>query len=235
MKDETIAVLPKRHQFKDQASVDAFKKQYPAVKKIIGDLHFYGAIHDFSAFSQVEEILGCLFLRHVTCKDLSSFSKLKIIGGELLVCDTEHLISLRGLENLTTLRSNGLYFFSDVEMGISIEANKNLVDISALRNLTKTSYNLHIAHNPKLETLEGLNNFQSVGRYLVIDDNKQLKDISALSKLTQIRGDIVILNNTNLNSYKGLENIHKAGEIRIKSNGQLPDVASFTALQKYFK
>ncbi len=236
MKDETIAILPKRYIFEDQLSVDAFKRQYPAVKKIIGNLHFSSTtIHDLSAFNQVEEILGCLFIRGINCQDLDNFSNLKIIGGELWIEDNEELMSFKGLENLTTIRSNGAFYYSDAEMGISIVLNKKLVDISALSNLKKTTENLNIAYNPKLESLEGLNNFESLGRFLVISENKKLKDISALSKLTTIRGHAIVNDNPSLSSYAGLENIREAAAVRIKNNGELPNIEAFEALQAHFK
>jgi len=234
---ETRVTFPDHLKFSTQQEIDQFKVYYPDCKEIIGNVTITGKIENLNGLDQINAINGSLFLRRVenTLNSLDGLSKLEVLGGELVIYEADGLKSLHGLENLREIQSNKLFLNTPYEMGISIEENKLLEDISALSNIKSTRFNLNLAYNPKLKTLRGLEGFQKVGRFLVIQDNESLEDISALSNLEEVSENILIVRNKSLNNFKGLENLKRTEMVKITNNGKLKNFSNLQQLQQYFE
>lgn len=232
----TKATFPDGLRFKSQEDMDQFKVDYPHCTEIIGNVFIQGSVKNVDGLSQIERINGCFFV--ISCsslENLEGLSKLSVLGGELRIGETRNLQSLNGLENLKEIQSNGLYYYSPEEQGISLDGNEGLMDLSALKNLKNTRYNLHIAYNPRLESLKGLEGFEKVGRYVVIQNNEQLEDISALSNLKVVNEKVIIVRNYSLSNLKGLENISKVGAINISGNAHKTAIKDLEGLKTYFQ
>lgn len=231
-KPSEVCYFPDGLKLSYQSAVDDFKKQYPVCKKIIGNVDISGGVGTLEGLSEIEEIDGCLRINAEEIETLEGLSNLHTIGGELYITDTRELTSLKGLENLKIIRSSGRFYWSPEEQGIAINDNKVLEDISALRNIERTAYNLYIANNPKLKSLKGLEALTFVGRSLVVEYNQQLEDIVALKNIKRVKERIAITNNPNLKSLSGLENILSECEVFITNNRQMKDIFSFSDFKK---
>ncbi len=166
-----------------QAEVDAFIINYPNCTEIEGGL----LIGDYENPSDITNLLplsnltsvggfeiyaGGLEIFNSQLTSLSGLESL-IWVGELNIVGNNALISLSGLNNLTTITTTG---------NLVIFENNVLTSLTALDNLTSVG-GLSIYLNPQLTSLSGLNNLNYVGWILDIYGNSQLTDISALQNV----------------------------------------------------
>lgn len=235
--NKVVFPYPEGKRFKTQAEVNQFQVDYPDCTEILGTVFIHsGDIQNLNGLNKIERINGSLiFIAATNLESLEGLSNLKILGGELMINDSYKLKNLKGLDNLEEIQSNGLFYYSPEEMGISIESNKILEDISALKKLKNIDYNLFIARNPMLKTLEGMEGMEKVGRFLVIQNNDSLEDISALENIETVFGNTFVTNNKSLNSLKGLGNLKRTEAVEISNNGNLLTIKDLATLKAYFK
>jgi Putative metal-binding motif len=116
--------------------------------------------------------------------DLSDFSQLQAVGGDLWILGNRPLKELAGLGSL---RHVGRLF---------IENNPELVSLRGLEGLTSIdTYHLMITGNPKLRNLDGLSALATIKSQLIIEQNTALENIDGLSALTQVGGGVYVRNN----------------------------------------
>ncbi|MBN8681296.1 MAG: hypothetical protein J0L99_01525 [Chitinophagales bacterium] len=165
--------------------------------------------------------------------DLTALSMLQS-AGNIAIVDNDALVSLNGLDALTNITNDGLYF----------QYNNSLTDLTALDGLLALPGGLYLEDNDALQNLQGLHHIQSIG-YLTIQgnailpnlnglnqlgstaggifiiDNPILSDLTALSNLTQVGSEINVIGQAALNSLSGLDNINPANLIyvNISNNG----------------
>lgn len=139
------------------------------------------------------EIDGSLTISSPTFTNLDALSCLRFVQGDF---------TLEGNENLADL--TGLGYFGYVGGDVHIGGNDNLTHISEIGLYTVTGV-VHIGGpaegdaNPRLETLDGLDNLDRVGG-LVIEGNPVLREVGPLSRLTSYGGvcDLTIRHNSSL-------------------------------------
>ncbi|WP_299433071.1 hypothetical protein [uncultured Aquimarina sp.] len=109
------------------------------------------------------------------------------------------LISLNGLENLTTV-------LEDLEL----ENNPLLASITSLSGVSGSVGDLKVI-NSNLTDLNGLQNITSVNEDLELDDNASLIDISALSNISSVGSDLEIFDAV-FTDFSGLSGIVTIGK-----------------------
>jgi len=110
---------------------------------------------------------------------------------------------------------------------VSVYNNPKLASLNGLQNLKNVGALLEISNNPLLKDLTGLP--QGVtARNITLKNNAILTDISALSTFKS--GDagcaLEITSNKALSNLNGMSGITKIGNLIIKSNGALSDVSA---------
>ncbi len=179
--------LPEGIIFTTQAQIDSFPINYPYCTEIEGDVHigYYGLGSDMT--------------------NLNGLNVVTVIGGDLIITDTDSLVNLTGLDNLSTIGGD-----------LTLYENNALIDLQGLGNLNSIGGRLMIGcwdnamwppGNQSLVSLEGLNNLTNIGGGIKICSNGLLTSIAALSKLTLISGPVEIYFNNSLASLSGLDNI----------------------------
>jgi len=167
-------------------------------------------------------------------ESLAPLENLTNIGGYLHIQSNDNLLSLDGLQNITTLFSGPL-----PDGGLSntstLEINDNaLTNIDGLSGLTDMGFEtIEIGGNDNLISLSGLNTFfenNSDSPFsLRILSNDALTDLS-LQSLTTI-GFFTIINNDSLQSLESFENVISGGVLILTDNIALND---FCGLQNLF-
>lgn len=133
--------------------------------------------------------------------DLSGLSMLDSVGS-IHIENTDSLKNLHGLENLA-YAGNGALF---------IIANQDLESIAALSNVAFPNMgngldsDLRVQENPKLQSLEGLNNIYRVGGQMRINENPELTDLSALGNLNYVR-DLISISEIGATNLDGMGSI----------------------------
>lgn len=211
--------------------VKIFAEKYPNCIDITGNLGIYGEVSNLECLRNLKKIGGSLRITNNKITNLNFLSHLVEIAGELYIEDNKQLLSLQGLENLLHIKSDGKFFSSWEEQGLFIEWNPKLIDISALKKITKIAFSLVISNNNELKTLIGLNNIQNVG-ILGIGSNPELVDISALNNLRHVAHHIFINNNDKLISIDCLKNVKSVGKgIYFRNNALIEDMDGLPAYQ----
>ncbi len=99
------------------------------LKYVSGDfkLVLYESAKSFGLMN-LEEVLGVAYF-NIADTTMESFTSLSKVGGEMMIWESENLISLKGLEKLVTI---GEYF--------TIEYNRKLKTLSGIDNLNRAGY-----------------------------------------------------------------------------------------------
>lgn len=126
------------------------------------------------------DISGRLRIKGADITDLSNLSTITAITANLEILDSNDMLtSLNGLEGLTSIGGN-----------FWLRNNPELVDISALSNLTEilnnTTGGLYVIGNAKLTALGGLNNLATVTNMYIGDRDGDPNDGEANPLLTDL-------------------------------------------------
>ena len=130
--------LPEGITFETQEQIDNFQTNYPNWTEIEGDVEING-----------DDI-----------NNLNGLNVITAIGGSLLIDGNFSLITLSGLENLTTVEGN--LSIGDYGYWIPV-GNPLLINIEDLSGLTFVGGDLLFIANYALTSLNGLENVASVG------------------------------------------------------------------------
>jgi hypothetical protein len=150
-------------------------------------------------------------------KNFEGLENLQIVGGKVILDDTEQIENFQGLEKLESTRSLelfrnvGLVNFSGLSSlnycrSINVQDNLLLDNCVGLENVD-TIGTLRIVSNPSLVDFEGLTNLNRLDGGIIIVENEALADLSQLGNIREIKGYIRIDGNSSLTTLKGLENI----------------------------
>lgn len=212
--------LPEGIHFTHQEHVDNFAANYPGCTEILGKV---------TISSGVTSLLG--------------LSQLRVIHGDLFFPFNPSLLTLQGLNNLTTIGGNlivqrsALSNFSGLDGLVSIGGKfeisqcKSFVDLSGLNQLTSINRDILFKNN-EFTQIGGLNNLIHLGRDFIIKDNPYLTQLNGFSNLLTIEGNMTIDENPALvrpNGLSNLEEIH--GIVAISKNQALVDFVGMEKLK----
>lgn len=128
------------------------------------------------------------------------------------------------------------YGVCDTIFGNIYVRGEDITDLSGLTNVKTIVGTLSVSGNPRLKSLDGLENLSTVLYYLAIGgfgapfgetENDSLTDLTALTNLTNVHLSLVIGNNHSLTNLVGLENIvpDSMAHVDIFNNPQLSECA----------
>jgi len=191
--------LPEGITFSTQTQIDSFQINYPGCTEIEGDVTISG--------NDVNNLNGLI--------------SISTIGGTLFIHSNLSLVSLSGLDNLTSIEG-GLHIGHDFPPG----GNYSLSSLSGLNNLNAIGNDLEIVANTSLTSISALSNLTSLGGSLIIgsdmenvSSNGLLTNLSGLEGLTTIAEGVSISSNGFLTSLVGLNNITEInGSLNLVSN-----------------
>jgi len=165
---------------------------------------------NFSGFENLREV-GGLILANLPCRDLTGFSAVQRVRGNMEIGLSEKMESLQGAPLLQKID----YIFTIYKIN-------RLKDLQGLNQLEEV-WDLRIEKNDSLVSLQGLNGLKTIGANIQIKDNKQLQDLTALLGATGLEHHITISKNEILQSLDGLDNlcISPIEEFIIKDNPNL--------------
>jgi len=193
--------LPDGIEFTTQSMIDNFATDYPGCTVIEGNVLIDGETN-------------------TTITSLSGLSVLTAINGKIDIRQNDALVSLTGLEGLTTFG----------EQIVKIENNDGLIDLTGLNNLTSINGTFQVRYNKALTSLAGLEKLTSIEK-LVLGSNDVLENINALANLTTIETNLSLNSNASLINLSGLENLNSVGGvIEIWYNNSLTSIAALSQL-----
>lgn len=109
--------------------------------------------------------------------------------------------------------------------------DKDIQDLSALKNLTQVVGDLYIKNNQSLTSLTGLAHLTHVSGRLLLEKNQQLSNLAALKNLTHV-GELNIHDNNQLANLQGLDNLKSAATVSIFGNGALLSIKALSNLKQ---
>ncbi len=158
-------------------------------------------------------------------------------GGRLLV-HLKNLPSLYGLHNITSVGSLNIAYCFELTDFSGLNSLKKIGRFPEIENWTG-SQTLIIRANPKLASLDGLNNLESVAKDVMIFANPNLQNINALENLIEVKGvfttqgtiastsAMISTGNVELDNLCGLQNLivnGTYGDIVISGNAFNPTI-----------
>ncbi len=147
--------------------------------------------------------------------------------ADLTIANNPLLISLDGLETLTTLATDA--------NGILIQDNALLEDLSGLSGVSGIiGFNLIVQNNPSLASLNGLQNITQP-----VDDDVQIINNDALTNLQGLNGitttdDLIIRDNDSLLTLAGLDSFTATGTLEVSDNQVLQNTEGLPGLETIF-
>ena len=157
--------LPEGITFSTQEQIDNFQINHPGCTEIEGNVKIHG--NDIT--------------------NLNGLNVLTTIGGFLRIWGNASLVSLTGLENLTSIK--GHLIIGDFQ-----EENLSLSSLTGLDNVTSIGGHLSINNNDALTSLTGLDNVTSIGGDLSIWDNDALTSLEGLDNIGPASIDRLFIN-----------------------------------------
>ena len=164
-------------------------------------------LYNLTGLNNVDTIGELIIHVNENLSDLSGFEKLKCIkDGLLQISDNNSLNSLTGLDSLNYVEKDiiisfneqlisidGLESISTAE-SITIEYNSSLSNITGLQNLSEVTADFIIQENGSIQDLVGLETLTTVGGDLIIKENANLVSINGLNGIDSI-SHLYITNN----------------------------------------
>jgi len=176
-------------------------------------------VHSLANLHQLERVKGYVSILNTELSDLEGLNKLKQVGSNLALGGNKKLLSLEGLENLTT--AEGIF---------SLTYSLLVDNLDALQNLTSIGTQIIIHDNTQLKSIKGLSSVQSNSyERIIIRDNPVLERLDGLEKLQFINGrpcctSLLFQRNNSLINIDALQNIQLIkGTLSIKGNQRLMD------------
>jgi hypothetical protein len=214
--------------FSSQAMIDSFSINYPDCAEITDGIIISGA--DITDLSSLETLIAPNqpFLSIKNNPLLASLNGLGNIHslnsslgiGSLLVQNNASLVSLQGLNGLTSIGG-----------GLTVWMNDALVDLSGLDSLSSIGKSLGIHQNLALVNLKGLGNLQSVGGGVEINHNAGLQSLLGLDNLKAIDyQELYIYNCPSLTDISSLKNLKAIFDLYLSANHSLPSLAGLDSI-----
>jgi Secretion system C-terminal sorting domain/Receptor L domain len=160
-------------------------------------------IKDLSAFSKLKGIRGNLKIQNTMLKDFHHLDSVQYIdGNQFYVAYNDSLESFEGLENLRYLH----YAPFGGGLQVDITYNPKLIKLTQFNYLDTIPLNLFINHNG-LQSLDGLEHITTILGSLFLFHN-QLKNIKGLKNLVDIENKVIYIDSEpELTSLEGLEKV----------------------------
>lgn len=156
---------------------------------------------------------------YLPINDLSGLSQFTSIEGDLIILESNTIISIDGLKD-------------NLEIGgeLSIKNNPNLTSLISDDSsfLISKVGSVEISNNPKLENNNGHFLITNVENDFVVSDNPKLHNFNGLPKVSTINGNLIIQENDNLQSFCGIKNLNNIGNNLIIENN--PSLSSLEGL-----
>jgi hypothetical protein len=214
--------LPDGITFSNQDQIDSFHDNYPGCTEIEGMVTITGSVSNLNGLNMLTSIGGDLEVTGAgALTNFGGLSSLNHLGGGLRISNNDELTSLSGLEGLTyifdvsisdnisLISLNGLNNVTSVSPNgyLWITGNNSLTNLTGLENLAHIWGDLVLRNNNSLTSLSGLNNVKTIRGDLELYENNALTSLSGLAALTTIEGSIRILNNGSLVDLNDLNNL----------------------------
>ncbi len=188
--------LQGNHFFRSQGELNQFKADNPNCTRIEGNV----VIESF-----------------VT--NLSPFSNIKSVGGNLQIRNCNELVELKGLENLEAIGGE-LFLFK----------NEKIENFKALKSLRKIG-GLKVDINPSFRNFEGLEKITSLTGKLFINENRRLQNCIGLDNLQIVEGSVNIRYNNNMINLIGLDNLKEVGSLEVSHNDAMENLDGLNQLK----
>lgn len=174
---------------------------------------------DLQIFENVTKVVGPMVIGGCDAlTTLTGLDRIKSVG-------TLIIINMDGIQSLDTFNN-----LSEINNGLQIEENENLVDLNGLSNLVSFTGTLRIWNNQKLIDIDPLGAVVQTDS-LFIWGNPLIVDLSGLENLETVRGELNIFRNENLMNLDALANLSLLeGELKITNNPMLTDYCGIKEL-----
>jgi hypothetical protein len=211
--------------FSSQKQLNEFAKL--GYTRIIGEVEFdcdeeyssaskKGQITDLTPFSSIKEVIGNLWVAE--CDELQSLkglNNLQTIGGSLYINDNESLADFTALENLESVELN-LY--------MSTYAGNKITDLSCFKNLKSVGGDFRVEYEGA--NFKGLEKLEKIGG----EFNIQGKSVTSFEGLDMLKNvNHLVIYGTNISSFEGMRNIETISNISITSDSTLTDFQGLAA------
>ncbi|MEZ4955021.1 MAG: CARDB domain-containing protein [Saprospiraceae bacterium] len=197
---------------------------------------------EVDAFPGCEIIEGQLVIEGGDISDLTPLSSLKEIRKVLVIRNNSNLLTLNGLNNLTTIGGlavvnnpllKNLLPLSNVNSDdlspLVFQKNKAMIDLKGLEGITGVQY-LSISENSNLTTLEGLNNLAIGKSDFLVSQNPALENLNGLNSLHTTKDVTGIHNNDVLADISALSQLNSVFVLAINSNPSLTNLSGLENL-----
>ncbi len=185
-----------------------------------GSKYFYTQA-EIDAFSPAyTDITGDLWIEGSDIGDLTPLINLTQVGGGINIVHCPLLLSLEGLENITSAQA------------IQVGYNGQLQNLDGLSGLSCQVYSVYITENPELDNLNGLSGLHSGPVWIEITWNPDLDNLHGLSGITSAT-ILWIIENGDLTSLDGLGSITSANTVIIASNASLENLDPLIGLNTW--
>ncbi len=194
-------------------------------------------------------LTGSLYVWDSQLQTLAGLETIREIQGDVYVLGGPNLISLRGLDGLTTIGGSlvlganstltrlgsqedqeGLHRLTSIAGHLDI-SQVALGNLQGLEQLADIGGRAQIAQNPNLVSLDGLSALVSVGGGfesrvwgMAIGANPALLDLSGLESLTSIHERLDVHDNDQLTSLAGLNRLSSVPTISVFNNPELTNL-----------
>lgn len=224
-----------------------------SLTSIVGDLELRhnNLLPDLYGLHNLDSIFGSLFVGgenpywgNDLLYDLSGLTSLNFIGNDLIILGNQNLVTLDGLENLTTIAGGTIFIDNNDSLNslrgldslnteglfIRIHGNHALVNLTGLECSTAMG-GFNIGYNDGLLNLRGLENIQTIETSFSIVGNARLKNLSGLENLSHIDGDLSMNGNDSLSDISDLSNLtHLGGELSITVNDLINNLSGLESI-----
>ncbi len=170
-------------------------------------------ISDLNAFSNLTRVGDLNLSRLANLTDLDGLSALESIGFRLWISENPSLDNIRGLSNLSTVGD------------ITLWNNNRLSSLEGLEGITGST-GLYLRGLPSLRDLTGLNNITSLRFNLIIADNENLESLNGLQTDIEFVQEKSILSMVNLPKLQTMDNYTFSGRLSELIFADLPLIES---------
>lgn len=144
----------------------------------------------------------------ISCNEVIQIDNNKILNDLSALNKITNVQFLKILRNNSLLNLQGLNNLTQIVNWLEISNNSSLINLNGLNNLTKVGY-LYVSSNNSLVNLTGLNSLNTITDVyaITIIDNPKLTSLNGLENLKNSTGFIQVTSNDSLNNYCGLKNL----------------------------
>jgi len=206
--------------FSTQDELNKFKTQNPNCTHIKGSIVIENQIKNLSPFSKIKTIGGNLQFRNCNeLTDLSGLENLETIGGDLFLNKNNLIKNFKALKNIQSIG------------GLKVEVNPALINFEGLEKITSMEKNVFISGNENLQNFNGLENLKSITGNLNIRYSPDLVNLNGLNNLQKV-ASLEVAHNDAIGNLEGLEQLKAvSGSFSLNYNKNLKNVCGLNSLE----